>query len=463
MRNSTGTSANSSQKIQHMNERLARQAIQNPNDFAQFAFTDSDGQPLVQARVHWELQDFLTGHPRALIELPRDHGKSMQLCIRILWELGRRPGLRVKIVCASDALAMERGRFLRNAVADNLQVGMVFPHLTQGQPWGADRFTVARPAEAIGPSVTALGIGAASTGSRADLLICDDIVDVRSIRSAAERERVKVFYRENLVNLLEPDGRLWNVFTPWHRDDLNAQLKKNDVYALFRRAVGDDLTPVWPAKWPRKRLQERRNEIGETSFARAYRLVCVPDDAVPIQADWVQFWSAPAEYDPVILAVDPAVSAKRTADASALVVLGETASHEIHCLQALAVRVPMPDLVTLIAAMDQQWQPRVILFESNGPFKGIKDLLARHTPFGSKLAEFAQTSDKMTRIQTFSVRVNKGAFKLKGENGVVDPAQQELFDEMTTFPVGEHDDLADAAAFGTEYLLNQREPRVWTP
>ena len=444
-----------------MKERLARRAGRNPNDFAQFAFTDSDGAPLVQALVHRELQDFLSGHSRALIELPRDHGKSMQICIRILWELGHRPGLRVKIVCASEALAVERGRFLRQAVAANPRVGHVFPHLKPAQPWGADRFTVARPAETIGPSVTALGIGAASTGSRADLLICDDIVDVRAIRSAAERDRVKVFYRENLVNLLEPDGRLWNVFTPWHRDDLNAELKKNGVYGLFRRAVGDDLTPVWPEKWPRERLRERQDEIGAISFARAYRLVCVPDEAVPIRSEWVQFWSEPAEYERVILAVDPAVSAKRTADASALVVLGETAAGEIHCLAAMAVRVPMPDLVNVIAAVDRQWKPQVIVFESNAAFAGIRDLMIRHTSFGAKLDGVTQVRDKMTRVQTFSVPVKNGAFKLKGAAGVVDPSQQELFEEMATFPVGEHDDLVDAAACGTEYLLNRRDPRAW--
>jgi len=90
----------------------------------------------------------------------------------------------VKIVCASEALAMERGRFLRNAI-ENRRVGLVFPHLRPGQPWGRGIVShVARPAEVIGPSVTAMGIGAASTGTRADLLICDDIVDVRSIPQA---------------------------------------------------------------------------------------------------------------------------------------------------------------------------------------------------------------------------------------------------------------------------------------
>lgn len=443
-------------------ETRLREARKCPSAFAEFCFTDALGRPLAQGQVHRELQSFLTANRRALIELPRDHGKSLQVCIRILWELGHDPSLRVKIVCASDALAVERCRFLREAIAHNEQLRLVFPRLRPARPWVQTRFGIRRPGNVIGPSVAALGVGAASTGSRADLLVCDDIVDVKALHSRAERERVKVFFRENLMNLLEPGGRYWNLFTPWHADDLNSLLKKNAAYALFRRAVGDDLEPVWPERWPTERLAQRRSEIGSVSFARAYRLVCVPDEAVPIRAEWVQFWTEPAVCELVILAVDPAVSRRSTADSSALVVLGRTAAGEVRCLEALARRVSTPELIDLIDAVDRQHRPDVILFESNAAFAGIRELLVRQARFGPRVRGVVQTRDKMTRVHAFSVPVENGTFRLRGlDPRHVHPGQQALWDEMTLFPFGEHDDLLDAAAAGTAYLLDRREPRIW--
>ncbi len=171
-------------------------ARHDPVLFIRLCMTDPAGHALDLAEVHERLQWFLTDHRRALVELPRDHGKSTQVCGRILWELGRNPALRVKIVCATEAVAAERSRFLRHAIANNRRVWEVFPHLTPGEPWAADAFTVERPAEVIGPSVAAFGIGCGSTGTRADLLICDDVVDVRSLHSKAERDRVDRLLRQ---------------------------------------------------------------------------------------------------------------------------------------------------------------------------------------------------------------------------------------------------------------------------
>lgn len=455
--------------------RMWLDVLEDVNAFIASCFCEPSGIPLSQAEVHKRLQAFLSEHRRGLVELPRDHGKSTQVCARVVWELGHNPSLRVMIVCASEALAAARGRFVREAIENNPRVRHVFPHLRPAGPWSDTHLTVGRPASVIGPSLIAIGVGGASTGSRADLLICDDIVDVRAIASRAERERVKDRFKENLMNLLEPDGRFWGLCTPWHQDDLNAELKRSGAYPVFRREVKDDLTPVWPEKWPRAALEARRAEIGEVPFSRGYRLVPVCDGATPIRLEWVRFWDEsnplapraepdspgePAAPSRVVLAVDPAIATHDKADRSALVVLAKCGP-EVRVLEAVARRVSTPDLIPLIAALDARWEPDTILVESNGAFRGIAELMTRQAGFGPKVKEVAQTKDKASRAAVFSVPVQNGTFRLRGRGGHVDPAQQELLDEMTTFPFAEHDDLLDAAMTGTEYLVSVRELRVW--
>jgi predicted phage terminase large subunit-like protein len=406
------------------------------------------------------LQIFLSQHTRALIELPRDHGKSVQVCIRVLWELGRQPSLRAKIICASEELAEERGRFIRDAIATNPRLHLVFPHLRPDRPWEPGRFSIVRPGRLIGPSVASLGIEAASTGARADLLICDDVVDVKALRSRADRERVTATFRENLVNLLEPDGRLWCLFTPWHEADLNAHLKESGAYVHFRRAIGPNFEPVWPEKWSSTKLAQRRAEIGEVAFARGYQLVCVADGATSIRPEWIQFWNEPRQYERIVVAVDPAATANDRSDASALVVLG-LCDNRVDCLAAVPHRVCAPELVRLIEAADERWHPDTILFESNAAFRTMHDLLKVHTRFGPKLQAITQSKNKRDRIQSFGIHIESGRFRLQGDGPGVHPTQRALFDEMTTFPFAAHDDLVDAAAFGTDDLLRQPSPRVW--
>ena len=358
-------------------EKRLRLARREPSAFAEWCLRDTSNNAIRQGEVHRELQQFLGEHSRALIELPRDHGKSTQVCGRIIWELGREPGLRVGVICATESLAMERGRFLREAIESNERVRLTFPKLLPAKPWSDEAFCVARPASVIGPSVVLRGVGSALTGRRLDLLVCDDVVDAKAAASRADREAVKRAFRDDLMNLLEPHGRLWYLCTPWHPRDLSGELKANPAYSLFRRAIGDDLTPVWPEHWPRDRLEARRAEIGPAAFARGYRLVPQSDGESLISPEWVRYYLDEVPLISTVLAVDPAVGTHSRADRTAMALFGLTSSGEVRCLEAIARRWAAPEMARALAEFARRENPGRGVIRGQRRLRGHRRLFAR--------------------------------------------------------------------------------------
>ena len=66
--------------------------------------------------------------------------------------------------------------------------------------------------------IVGLGIGTSITGKHADIVVTDDIVNVKDRVSKAERENTKRAYME-LQNIKNRGGRFINTGTPWHKDD----------------------------------------------------------------------------------------------------------------------------------------------------------------------------------------------------------------------------------------------------
>lgn len=63
-----------------------------------------------------------------------------------------------------------------------------------------------------------IGTGASLTGKHFDYIFTDDIVNIRDRISKAERDRTKMIYQE-LQNLRNRGGKIFNTGTPWHKDD----------------------------------------------------------------------------------------------------------------------------------------------------------------------------------------------------------------------------------------------------
>ena len=63
-----------------------------------------------------------------------------------------------------------------------------------------------------------IGTGASLTGKHFDIIFTDDIVNVQDRISKAERDHTKIIYQE-LQNIKNRSGRIFNTGTPWHKDD----------------------------------------------------------------------------------------------------------------------------------------------------------------------------------------------------------------------------------------------------
>jgi len=274
------------------NHRVTR-ARQDFPSFMEYCFCDEKtGIPFKQQWFHDEWSEAWDKLDRVLIIAPRDHGKTTQIVGRVIWELGRNPNLRIKIACASDGRAKERLFEIIQNIIYNKRIKEVFPKLRQADvgEWSKHKIIVERQARHRDASVEALGITATATGGRCDLLIADDVVDRRNALSfPALREQIKLAWKADWTNLLEPDSRIWYICTLWHKDDLSHELMKNRAYTTLFYAVPEDFGALWKSKWSADLLFKRCQEIGSIEFNRGFRNVAVDLESAIVKPEWIKY------------------------------------------------------------------------------------------------------------------------------------------------------------------------------
>lgn len=111
------------------------------------------------------------------------------------------------------------------------------------------------------------GIDTSITGKHADIIVTDDIVNLRDRISRAEREHTKQVYMEleNIRN--RGTGRIINTGTPWHKDDAISTLMPNvEKYDCYTTGlIGKD------------KLQELRRSMTDSLFSANYELKHIAD------------------------------------------------------------------------------------------------------------------------------------------------------------------------------------------
>lgn len=116
------------------------------------------------------------------------------------------------------------------------------------------------------PQLLGLGCGGSLTGKHADRVFTDDIVNVKDRVSAAERERIKLIYQE-LQNIRNRGGRIFNTGTPWHKDDafqLMPNIRRWDCWQTGLMS--------------REEIEKVRASMSPSLFAANYELKHIADE-----------------------------------------------------------------------------------------------------------------------------------------------------------------------------------------
>jgi hypothetical protein len=253
--------------------------------FAHFVWNWNLAQGRGTPQLHLEIAGWLeqawrAGDRRLLLMVFRDAGKSTLVGLFCAWLLSQRPDLRILVMSADHALACKMVRNARRIIEIHPRTKPLFP--SNPEEWSADRFTVNRRLVQRDPSLLARGIGANVTGSRADVLICDDVEVPRTSDTPLKREILRQALRE-LSFVLVPDGLQLFVGTPHNYYSIYAAEPRPEdadptpFLAGFRRLVIPLLDARGQARWPERFtpevIEELRQRTGPAKFRSQMMLV----------------------------------------------------------------------------------------------------------------------------------------------------------------------------------------------
>ena len=110
------------------------------------------------------------------------------------------------------------------------------------------------------PQLLGLGIKSSITGKHAWYVITDDICNKDDRESRAERERTKRQYDE-LQNIRNKGGRIINLGTPWHKEDVFSKMPNIHRYDCYETKLIS-----------REQLEQLRQSMAPSLFAANYEL-----------------------------------------------------------------------------------------------------------------------------------------------------------------------------------------------
>ncbi len=243
--------------------------------------------------------------------------------------------------------------------------------------------------------------------------------------------------------LMDYKGDLWLLSTPKGLSGPGAAFK-----AYFDRGKQQDgKFPDWRS-WQMptsanphidpSEIEAARQSLPDLVFQQEIMAQFVDFGGTMVKREWLRHGNPPAGMD-LFMGVDLAISTKEGADYTAVVVCGVDADGNVWIVHADRRRATFHDALTFIRETAEAYKPASIAVESVQYQAAAVHELLRKTDL--PVVAVRPDKDKLTRFQRLQVRYQQGLVWHS-------TALPDFFeDELLSFPVGEHDDLIDAAVY----------------
>ena len=398
---------------------------------------------------------------RLIVEIPVRHGKSIY-CSHILpcWHCLVQPNKNVLVVSYGGIFASEWSSRNRDLVRDwgpKLTGVGVHPEFAS-----RSHFRLAPPH--VGEH-RGMGIGGPLAGTGASLIIADDLIkEFSEVATEEARDRIYLRFHGELLNRLEPGGKIIVVMSRRHPDDLsgrllasNSQLDIEDQWHSIRfPALSEDGIALWPERYPAKRLRSIQRDLELAGTPWIWSGLYQQDAAGAIAfTDWPASFFKDVLYEHLpafrprfrLMSLDPSCGKDARAGDFAALLKVLIDSDGCWWVDPALVRIDLEALTDLAVLTAREFLPANFAIETNG-FQEFVALDVHRKDGSIPILAYCNVEKKEVRIRVL-LSALLSAKKLR----IRDTIQGRIMlQQLRDFPQANHDDGPDALALCVQML-----------
>jgi len=306
---------------------------------------------------------------------------------------------------------------------------------------------------------------------RPDLIICDDIEDLASVKNKEGRDKTYNWLTGEVIPAGDKDTKIVIVGNLLHEDSTLMRLKRDIENKSFKGLykeyplVDENGECLWSGKFSdSEAIELAKSKVGnEQAWYREYLLKILPDSDRVIRRDWIKKYEKLPDfrkgYRFTAVGVDLAISLKDTADFTAILV-----AHVFGYSDEMQIYIePSPINERLTALQTQEkiinvterllisgYTPHIFVEEVG--YQGALIEMLRNKGFKTEGVR-VHGQDKRARLSMVSALVQSGKVFFPEKGAEI------LIDQLVNFGIEKHDDLADAFSINlTEIQKRARRP-----